>query len=165
MVVIAYLIHIAVALVGFLSARYSCPVCSQCPAQNLDAVTKPKLEPPLSYICRVHERISKVEPVSPNKPITLFSVLGLDHTKPPFYPTDECATPYNTNNKAAEDAVKDAILKFYRTGEYVPGREPDLLAPAILLMDNTIRDFYVKEVLPNILKDGERGWRDMCKAG
>lgn len=129
----------------------------------------PHSEPLLSphaLICRSHEKIARLHAATPNKPVTLLSVLHLDHTKPPFYPADDCAYPYSPNYKAARRAISEAWAEMTDAHDGNMRQWRDAFADAALtLLNDTSRDIYMKEVLPKMVAakgNSDKGWRDFC---
>lgn len=78
---------------------------------GLDQTQPKSLLSAASIICHSHEMFAQLQPSTPDKPTTLFSILRLDSLKPPFDPADDCAYPYSPNYKAAKRAVTDAWAK------------------------------------------------------
>ncbi|KAL2669951.1 hypothetical protein Neosp_015117 [[Neocosmospora] mangrovei] len=134
------------------------------------ASSSPKPETPLlspyALICRSHKRIARLHATTPDKAVTLFLVLHLDHTKPPFHPADDCAYPYSPNYKAARRAISEAWAGV--TDEYDGDMRQwrDAFADAALtLLNDTSRAIYMKDVLPKM--EAARGnpdkvWLDIC---
>ncbi|KAF5020412.1 hypothetical protein F66182_7561 [Fusarium sp. NRRL 66182] len=118
---------------------------------------------PLGLICHAHLSLSRLQLSSPDAPSTLFSILGLDHTEPPFFPPDECAYPISANYRLAREAVVEAWSD--RTEMYDGGSKQwrDIFAAAaVVLLNDTTRTVYLKEVLPKIEAKGENGWMVLC---
>jgi hypothetical protein len=150
------LAQLATICIGCLAGYYF----QSSPIDYLDTIARDTILSPLGLICNAHTSISNLQPTTP---ATLFSILHLDHTKPPFYPAEECAAPHHANYKAARQAVVDAWAEATekRDGNMREWRDA-LSAAAVILLNDTTRVIYMKEVLPKVLKDGDKAWRDKC---
>ncbi|RMJ19141.1 hypothetical protein CDV36_001202 [Fusarium kuroshium] len=134
------------------------------------ASSSPKPETPLlspyALICQSHKRIARLHAATPNKPVTLFSVLHLDHAKPPFYPADDCAYPYSPNYQAARRAISEAWAGVTDEHDGDMREWRDAFADAALtLLNDTSRAIYMKDVLPKM--EAAKGnpnkvWLDIC---
>ncbi|KAF4472845.1 hypothetical protein FALBO_258 [Fusarium albosuccineum] len=136
------------------------------PREYLKHVPQESLLSPLGLICYSHEKLAQLQPSPPDKAVTLFSVLRLDHTQLPFYPADDCAYPYSPNYYLAKAAISNAWLEITdaHDGSMVMWRDVFAAAAATLLND-TSRVVYMKEILPKMEAtkgDAERVWRDIC---
>ncbi|RSL44434.1 hypothetical protein CEP54_014683 [Fusarium duplospermum] len=134
------------------------------------ASSPPKPETPLlspyALICRSHKRIARLHHSTPDKPVTLFSVLHLDHTKPPFHPADDCAYPYSPNYKAARRAISEAWVGATDEFDGDMRQWRDAFADAALtLLNDTSRAIYMKDVLPKMEAakgNPDKVWLDIC---
>ncbi|KAJ3527584.1 hypothetical protein NM208_g10627 [Fusarium decemcellulare] len=81
------------------------------PREYLKHVPQESLLSPLGLICYSHEKLAQLKPSPPDKAVTLFSVLRLDHTQLPFYPADDCAYPYSPNYYLARAATSNSWLE------------------------------------------------------
>ncbi|RSL44677.1 hypothetical protein CEP54_014584 [Fusarium duplospermum] len=115
---------------------------------------------PLGMICHAHSTIARLHPLSSDPPVTLFSVLRLNYPEEPFYPPDKCAYPYHENYRAARQAIIDAWYEVTdKHNGYMLEWRDAFSAAAMVLLNDTTRIVYTKEVLPKIEAKGDRGWR------
>ncbi|KAJ3527508.1 hypothetical protein NM208_g10668 [Fusarium decemcellulare] len=139
------------------------------PRQYLDQDAEDSILSPVGLICHVHSVIERLQASSPDSPVTLFSVLRLDPSEPPFHPADECASPYQPNYEAAKSKIAEAWAELTDNHDADMREWRDVFAgAAAVLLDDTSRTVYMKEVLPKIeakMKekgDPERGWKEVC---
>ncbi|KAM0433232.1 hypothetical protein ACHAQK_009281 [Fusarium lateritium] len=157
-------IPLAVVAIGTIGLWSSISFFTPAPEAFPSTKDKESLLSPLGLICHAHTLISELQRLTPETPTTLLSILHLDHTKPPFFPVDDCTAPYSTNYHAARLAVADAWAESIdeRDGDMREWRDLYSVA-AVVLLNDTMRTLYLKEVLPKVLKDGEKAWKDKCK--
>ncbi|KAJ4180786.1 hypothetical protein NW767_012534 [Fusarium falciforme] len=121
----------------------------------LSSASPPKPETrllsPYALICRSHKRIARLHVATPEKPVTLFSVLHLDHSTPPFHLADDCAYPASPNYKAARRAISETWAGVTDEHDGNMREWRDAFADAALtLLNDTSRAIYMKDVLPKM---------------